>query len=362
MLRGQPLIAQAFGRAPPGLGRRPGSCLRWRAVLCGRAVLLGVLLLAWGSCGEDPAPSAGSGSAPAPERLHAPGELRLTSAGKAPRIPLRYRLAPGMQQTYRTQVTLVHRAVGATANLGTELDWERSVTEAVTGGARVQMKVLRVRRVTPSSLRDGLGPKLQGLLLTATLDPRGRVSALTPPEALSAPGGEAVFSRFTAPLPEDAVGEGAAWERLEPWDLTLPRTHQGVRLGVRTRYRLGFVLVRGEPRRARITAELRFHVVHTTPIEKAPTQVTGGGKGSAEWELDLLRGEPLASRSELDLDLQVTSHGRTQRLEQRLQSRTHPVRPPPSPRGAAPTKRPRSAEPRATPGGAAVRTRPRGAR
>jgi hypothetical protein len=200
------------------------------------------------------------------------------------------------------------------------------------------MKVLRVRQVSPSSLRDSVAPKLGSLLLTATMDPRGRVSALTPKEALPAPGGDAIFSRFTAPLPADAVGDGATWERLEPWELTLPRIQQPVQLGIRTRYRLAFVLVRGEPRKAKISAELRFHLVRQG---KSPARVTGAGKGSAEFELDLLRGEAGASKSELELDLEVSAAGRRQRLTQRLATSTRPIKSPAGPRPSGRTRPPR---------------------
>ncbi len=302
-----------------------------------------LLLLALPGCrdeGPPPKTRGGGSGAPLPtERLHPPGELRLTSAGQEPRLRLRYRLADGQVQGYRTSVSATHRAAGQTSRLSAEFDWERAVDDPRDGTARVTMRVRRVRYVRPTTIRDTVAPALRQLTLTTRLDPRGRVQKLAPASSLPGFQGPNTLARFTAPLPKDAVGDGATWERSESLPLQLPKSRQRVRLGVRTRYRLKLVRHRGTPVRAQISATLRLVVSTPGPGALTGQKVTGGGTGTAELTLDLRRGELTAGKSEQDLRLTVTGYGRSQPLEQKLRTRTRAVHL--RPRRPRPRHRPR---------------------
>lgn len=285
------------------------------------AWVLVALPLAMACDGDDE--GASQGAPPPTEQLHAPGDLRLTSAGKTPRLPLRYLHAEGHSQAFRTHVSVEHSAAGQRSRVGTELDWERTVLSRGDNQAEIRMRVLRVRAVSPGLLRDTLAPQLGRLTIQASVDQRGRVIAVKFPGGSEPPGGKDLFARFTAPLPEDSVGDGATWERIEPFTLTLPRLERPVSVGLSTRYRL--TLPKGKGARAVVTGELRLHVVHTLRQRSEAQGISGGGKGTAEWVLDLERQEPAGSHSSITLDLAVTTHGRRQALKQTMTVRTRPI-------------------------------------
>ena len=121
-----------------------------------------LLLMGCGGPREQPAKK------PAPlrgERLHAPGELRLTSAGTKPRLRLRYRLEPGDHQAFRSRISVRHEAAGQTSNLVARLDWERLVESLEGNAAKVTVTVRRVRFVRPASIRDDVTRRLRSLTL-----------------------------------------------------------------------------------------------------------------------------------------------------------------------------------------------------
>jgi hypothetical protein len=318
---------------------RNGTCAnpeRRGLGLLGLLGLIGLIVLFAGlaaaGCKDDPPqPRRASSSGPPPtQRLHPPGELRLTSAGTEPRVRLRYRLVPGSRQGFRTWLKATHHAQGQSSRLTVRFDWERSVDQVRAQQARVTLRVRRVRRVRPASLRDSVAPRLGGVELRHLLDTRGRVSDLEPARSLGGLGGAGALTRFSAPLPEDAVGQGATWERSERWPLSLPQSHQRVRVGVRTRYQLTLDPGKGGAlRRATIRATVRLTASPVEPGALTGQQVRGGGKGTAELRLDLKKGRITRGRSDQKISLTVVGYGRSQSLKQRLQTRTRAVRLPP---------------------------------
>ncbi len=300
------------------------------AVSLGAAGLVAAGLGAASGCDDGPpAPpkTAGATDPPPTQRLHPPGELRLTSAGTPPRIRLRYRLEAGQRQGYRTWLKASHEAAGQTSRLVARFDWERAVEQVQGEQAQVKVRVRRVRRVRPTSIRDRVKPWLQGLSLRHRLDSRGRVAALEPPRTLGALGGAGALARFSAPLPEDAVGQGARWERSESWPVHLPKSQQQVRIGVRTGYRLSLESARGKaPRTATLEMSVRLTASPMDPEALTGQQVRGGGQGRGTLKLDLQKGRVERSRSTLKLSLTVIGYGRRQSLTQRLETRTRAIR------------------------------------
>jgi hypothetical protein len=270
--------------------------------------------------------TTGSTDPPPTQRLHPAGELRLTSAGTPPRIRLRYRLEPGQRQGYRTRLEASHEAAGQTSRLVARFDWERAVEQVQGEQARVTVRVRRVRRVRPTSIRDRVTAGLRALTLRHRLDARGRVTALEPPRALGALGGAGALARLSAPLPEDAVGQGARWERSESWPVRLPKSQQQVRVGVRTGYELSLDGARGgAPRTATVKVSVRLTASPVDPEALTGQQVRGGGQGRGTLKLDLQKGRVKRSRSELKLSLTVIGYGRRQSLAQVLKTRTRAI-------------------------------------
>lgn len=316
-------------RGPDRPSLRPGA----DRAASGKALLLLLILppaLAGSGCDRK---NHGAGPRPADpvpgERLHPAGELRLTSSGREPRLLLRYRLLAGDRQAYRTAVHLHHRSGDREAKLSAILVWERKVIATRDDRAEVKIQVRRVQQTRPVALRDGLKQRLERLDLALTLDRRGRVH-LDPGRPPPAQWLTRSLGRLTAPLPRDAVGEGATWERYEPVDLTLPRTRTPVRLGVRATYRLTFKKKRGEERVAVITARLKL-TARGAGKEPGP-RLTGGGHGKAELRLDLRSGLVTHCTSEVTLELELTQHLRRRRLKQTLRAQTSAVKLRPRPK------------------------------
>ncbi len=135
------------------------------------------LLTAWlvGGCGDDAPPkAAGPPTKLAQQRLHPPGELRITSAGAKPRVKLRYRLEPGQFQGFRTRVNVRHQAAGQTSNLTALLDWGRRITSVTGGWAQAEVTVRKVRLARPPSIREDVVRRLKTLKLHVAIDARGR--------------------------------------------------------------------------------------------------------------------------------------------------------------------------------------------
>lgn len=263
--------------------------------------------------------------APRAERLHRPGELRLTSAGTKPRLRLRYRLEAGDRQAFRTRIDIRHEAAGQTSNLVARLDWERQVESLKGSAAQVRVTVQRVRFVRPASIRDDVTRRLGSLTLRHTLDTRGRVLAVQPGASLPAGLSESTLRNVTAPLPEDPVGDGATWERFEPVDVVLPKTGYRLRLGVRTRYTLTILSHRGRERFALIRAKLRL-TAQSLGQELTGLRVTGGGRGTSELKLDLKRLALASSSSEATLELSLERGGTKRQLKQATRISTQPLK------------------------------------
>ncbi len=314
-------------------------------------LLLTVVLL---GCGED-APKT---TAPAPkklaeQRLHSPGELRLTSAGNEPRLRLRYRMEPGQYQGYRTKVNVKHRAAGQTSSLTALLDWERRITGVKDGWGDAVLAVRKVRLARPPSIREDVVKRLKSLRLHARVDARGRARKSGEKSGLAAPLSGKLLENLTAPLPADAVGDGATWERYEPVRLTLPKTNLGLHLGVRTRYTLKLVKRGRRVRYAQITSVVRL-TARSTAAPTAGQHVTGGGQGTGALKIDLKHGTVVSTRSELTLALTLEDKGRTRTLKQTTTSSTRaiklrPLPPRPRPEGSGPRPAPYFHRP-ATPG------------
>jgi len=307
-----------------------------------------VLLLTacWlGGCGGDGPPKR---APPAPkklaeQRLHSPGELRLTSAGAEPRVRLRYRSTPGQFQGFRTRVTVKHVAAGQTSSLTALMDWERRVTGVSEGWAQCEVAVRKVRLARPPSIREDVLRRLRNLTLHFSVDDRGRARGAPKGSGLAAPLTDGLLKNLTAPLPADAVGDGATWERYEPVNLSLPKTNLRLRLGVRTRYTLALVKHAGRERYALITSGVQLTARSSTPKtgSSASPRVTGGGRGTGALKLDLRHGTVVSAKSELTLELSLQDKGHTRTLRQTTTSSTQTIklrpRPPrPRPAGSGP--------------------------
>lgn len=325
-------------------------------------------LLAAIGCGDD-APKGKAPPAPknlAHQRLHAPGEVRLTSAGAEPRVRLRYRLEPGQYQGFRTSVSVKHRAAGQTSSLTAVLDWERRVTGVSAGWAQAEVSVRKVRLARPASIREDVVRRLMAMSLRFAIDARGRARATARGAAtartratargaargtgLAAPMTNGILEILTAPLPADAVGHGATWERYEPVTLTLPKTNLKVRLGVRTRYTLALIKRGGRERYAQITSRIQLtaHSPGPTPGASraawaAGPRVTGGGQGTGEIKIDLNHATVVSAKSDITLDLSLIEKSRTRTLKQTtttstraINLRPRPRRPRPRPTGSTP--------------------------
>lgn len=315
------------------------------------------LLAAWFSsgCGDDsPAPKdPGPPTKLAQQRLHAPGELRLTSAGEKPRVRLRYRLEPGQFQGFRTRVNVKHQAAGQTSSLTTLLDWERRVTNVAAGWAQAEVTVRKVRLARPPSIREDVVRRLKNLKLRFSMTARGRVRSAEKGSGLGDPLTKGLVKNLTAPLPDDAVGDGATWERYEPVDLTLPKTNHPLRLGVRTRYTLALVKRGGRERFAVITSRIQL-TARSTTTSPSGQRITGGGKGTGELKLDLKHATVILAKSEITVELSLKEKGRNRTLKQTTTSSTRAIklrpRPPrPRPTGSGPHPYPNPFRP-ATPG------------
>lgn len=303
---------------------------------------IGLLLTAWllGGCGDD---APGKKAAPAPQklseqRLHPPGELRLTSAGAKPRLRLRYRQEPGQYQGFRTRVNVKHQAAGQTSSLTALMDWERRVTSVSAGWAQSEVTVRKVRLARPPSIREDVVRRLRGLTLRFAVDARGRARGAAQKSGLAAPLTNGLLKNLTAPLPADAVGHGATWERYEPVSLTLPKTNLGLRLGVRTRYTLALVKRSGRERFAKITSQIQLTARSATSKSSLQGQrVTGSGRGTGELKLDLRLATVVSAKSELTLELSVEDKGRTRTLKQTTTSSTRVIKLRPRPRRPRPS-------------------------
>lgn len=321
---------------------------RWRRLAW--RCLIPLVVVSAAACGDD-----GPQTKPPPpkklaeQQLHAPGELRLTSAGNEPRLRLRYRLEAGQYQGFRTRVEVKHRAAGQTSTLVALLDWERRLTAVTAGWARAEVAVRKVRLARPPSIREDVVRRLKGLTLRFDVDARGRARDSTAdpkgarkgspgggaPSGLAAPLKGALLKGLTAPLPADAVGDSATWERYEPVTLTLPKTNLKLRVGVRTRYTLRLIKRGGRERFAEITSQIQL-TAHSAAASSAGQRVTGGGRGTGTLRVDLKRGTVVSVRSELTLELSLADKGRTRTLKQTTTTSTRAIklRPrPPRPTG-----------------------------
>lgn len=231
------------------------------------------------------------------ERLHPPGELRLTSAGSAPRLALRYRFPADQRLAYRTSTRFSYSGPGGVGHMKVTFDWERRVTSATPTEAKVQVLVRRVRTVRPSSARDRVIHRLLGMTWRATLGPRGRVRALVPADVLGAEPTRQAIRWLSTPLPADPVGDGATWERSETWRVHLPRGGAAPLLRVQVRYALALVRKRGEARQARVRGSLALRVASDRASAPAP-RIHASGQGSALLVLDLTRGVVVRAESD----------------------------------------------------------------
>ncbi len=336
--------------------RRSGSRIpspQWRHL-----AWISLLLILLGSCGKDPRRPGGN-SAPAPrdlsqQRLHPRGELRLTSAGREPRVRLRYRLTPGQRSGFRTRVSVQHVAAGRTLSLTALLDWERMVKRVLSGWADVEVLVRRVRLVRPSSIREDVVRRLMAMRLDVWVDALGRAREKAPPAAsgLAASLSGQLLPTLTAPLPRDALGEGATWERYEPLRLVLPKIRIPVHLGARTRYSLHLIRKGRSRRYALISSTISLTLGAASPqgSSSATSRVTGAGRGTGELKLDLEHGKVTSARGEVSLELSLRERHRTHTLKQvtRTSTRAIKLRPRPWPSPPSPPTRP---SPPSRPGG-----------
>jgi hypothetical protein len=305
-----------------------------------RGLLIPALTVAWLVCGcgadspgkKDPGPPTKLTH----QRLHAPGELRLTSAGVKPRVRLRYRLEPGQFQGFRTRVNIKHQAAGQTSSLTALLDWERQVTNVAAGWAQAEVSVRKVRLARPPSIREDVVRRLKALKLHISIDARGRARGADKGSGLGTPLTKGLLKNLTAPLPADAVGDGATWERYEPVNLTLPKTNHPVRVGVRTLYTLTLVKRGGRERFALITSRIQL-TARSTASRTSGQRITGGGQGSGELKLDLKNASVVSAKSKITVELNLLEKGRLRTLKQTTTSSTRAIKLRPRPQRPRPT-------------------------
>jgi hypothetical protein len=268
-------------------------------------------------------------------------------------VKLRYTLEPGQFQGFRTRVNVRHQAAGQTSNLTALLDWERRVTSVTAGWAQAEVTVRKVRLARPPSIREDVVRRLKTLKLHLALDTRGRARGADKGSGLARPLTNGLLKHLTAPLPADAVGHGATWERFEPVRLTLPKTNHPLSLGVRTRYTLALIKRGGRERFAVITSRILL-TARSAASTRPGQHITGGGRGTGELKLDLKHGTVVSAKSELTMELSLKEKGRNRTLKQSTTSSTRAIkmrpRPPrPRPAGSGPHPYPLPYRP-ATPG------------
>ena len=288
------------------------------------------LLMAVGACGRGgPSEQKRAPTSRPMDRLHPAGELRLTSAGREPRLRLRYDLTVGHRQGYRTTVSVHHQAAGQTASLSAVLDWERTLLDRQGDRAGASITVRRVRQIRPAGLRENVLSRLKSLSLRYTVDARGQIRIARQGSGLPASLPQGALQDLSAPLPSDPVGNGATWERYEPIRLVLPKLHHPLSLGVRTRYTLKIVLHKQRERFAVISAKMNL-----TPRS---ARVEGAGHGTATLKIDLRSSRVVSGQAEMQLNLKLVTAGRRQTVQQTIKTSTRAVKLPPP--GSTPPKR-----------------------